>query len=216
MGIHLLYIPLLPRSAIFNKSNFYFYWLQYTQYLRTDLITKGLLGNLLPPTFHGNETPGKLFCILFSSSFQTRLLAPTWDLRLVKFPPHYSQLCALSQVSADLKGNGCLNWNPHSNQRAANSKPSSWRCLESFIQILFKSKICLLWKYILSDDIRGPKSNPVSWSSPHQFDYIHPNVGTQWFNFNVKIQSPDTRALTWYRDQIDLSLITLISQIASQ
>ena len=95
MGIHLLYIPLLPRSAIFNKSNFYFYWLQYTQYLRTDLITKGLLGNLLPPTFHGNETPGKLFCILFSSSLQTRLLAPTWDLRLVKFPPHYSQLCAL-------------------------------------------------------------------------------------------------------------------------
>ena len=51
MGIHLLYIPLLPRSAIFNKSNFYFYWLQYTQYLRTDLITKGLLGNLLPPNF---------------------------------------------------------------------------------------------------------------------------------------------------------------------
>ena len=66
MGIHLLYIPLLPRSAIFNKSNFYFYWLQYTQYLRTDLITKGLLGNLLQPTFHGNETPGNLFCILFS------------------------------------------------------------------------------------------------------------------------------------------------------
>ena len=143
-------------------------------------------------------------------------LASTWDLRLVKFPAHYSQLCALSQVSADLKGNGCLNWNPHSSQRASNSKPSSWWCLESFIQILFKSKICLLWKYILSDDIRRPKSNPVSWSSPHQFDYIHPNVGTQWFNFNVKIQSPGTRALTWYHDQIDLSLITLISQIASQ
>ena len=48
MGIHLLYIPLLSRPAIFNKSNFYFYWLQYTQYLRTDLITKGLLSNLLP------------------------------------------------------------------------------------------------------------------------------------------------------------------------
>ena len=96
---------------------------------------------------------------------------------------------------------------------AANSKPSSWRCLKSFIQILFKSKICLLWKYILSDDIRGRNPILCPWSSPHQFDYIHPNVGTQWFNFNVKIQF---RTLTWYRDQIDLSLITLISQIASQ
>ena len=31
------------------------------------------------------------------------------DLRLVKFTPHYSQLCAQTQVSEDLKGNGCLN-----------------------------------------------------------------------------------------------------------
>ena len=109
MVIHLLFIPLslAPQSSI------------RVTFISIDYNTSNILGPIslqrdywviyYPPTFHGNETPGKLFCILFSSSFQTRLLAPTWDLRLVKFPPHYSQLCALSQVSKDLKGNGCLN-----------------------------------------------------------------------------------------------------------
>ena len=48
----------------------------------------------------------------------------------------------------------------------------------------------MCFENILSELIPGPKSNPVSWSSQHQFDYIHPNVGTQWFNFIIKIQSP--------------------------
>ena len=49
------YIFPSPRNLQY-KSNFYFYWLQHRLlYLRTDLITKGLLGNLLQ-TFNGNET----------------------------------------------------------------------------------------------------------------------------------------------------------------
>ena len=75
---------------------------------------------------------------------------------------------------------------------AANFKLGSRLCLESFIQIIFKLKIKSALE-IFYRIISGPKSNPVSWSSPHQFDYIHPNVGTQWFNFNIKIQSPGAR-----------------------
>ena len=98
MGIHLLYIPLLPRSAIFNKSNFYFYWLQYTQYLRTDLITKGLLGNLLPQLFMEMKHPANYFAFYslrdsrLDSSLQLGIL-DSWNFQLTT---HNYVLCPRS------------------------------------------------------------------------------------------------------------------------
>ena len=125
----------------------------------------------------------------------------------MKFTPHYSQLCAQTQVSEDLKGNGCLNWNPQSGQREEQPRPAlaanSRLCLESFIQIIFKSKN-LLWKCFIRW-YRG--RNPILCPGQVHINLIasiqmsEPN-GSQFYH---KDPIPRRPAVTCYRDQIDLS-----------